>query len=173
MKRKILIGLGVLLILAIGGMFWYSYTYSMSEVESFESGPRQSDEKVLIATQGSAYKNNLVDRLIDFLVSHEVYVNVIDVSLLDSVNSTNWDAIVVLHTWEKWEPQENAAQFLEKQYDPEKVFVVTTSGGGDEKIKGVDAITGASILAEIPDHLTQLKQKLSVALNLGTITKVQ
>jgi hypothetical protein len=166
MKRKVLIGTAVILLLIFGYSIWYLTAYSMDEAKPYFVGLKSRDQKVFIATQGSEYKNTLVKRLTDFLDSEEVYVEVKDVSTLRNVETEDWDAIIILHTWEMWKPEGNSKTFLESNYDAQKVFVVSTSGAGDEKIEGVDAITGASVLSEVPDHFNQLKQKLVTALEL-------
>jgi len=124
----------------------------MEPVATYEINDRNESQKILIATQGSEYKNDVVKDVVESLRGKTAYIKVIDVSLLQDVQPDQWNAIVVLHTWEIWKPEENARVFLKKYYSSEKIFVVTTSGSGEEKIEGVDAITGASILKDVPRH---------------------
>ena len=166
MKKRIIIGLVLFLLMCVGGLFWYDATYSMDEVESYEIGNPQAEKSVLIATQGSEYKNALTDSLVNYLSPYNVYISVQDVNLLSNVNVNDWNAIVIMHTWEVWKPQEDAKAFLNDHYDASKMTVLCTSGGGDEMVDGVDAITGASIMKDLPEHFNQIKSKLKGILAL-------
>ena len=149
MKKKLIIGL-----LSFVGLFflflvWFKVSYSMDKVEGFDKGSYNASQKVLIATQGSEYKNGVVDDVLEYLSSDDIYVKVIDVSSLKDITADQWDAILILHVWEIWKPEPNTAEFINKHYDKAKMFVVCTSGSGDEMMDGVEGITGASDLTQI------------------------
>jgi hypothetical protein len=166
MKKKILIALGLIIVLGFGGLVWFDATYSMEDVESYELGNENAAQRVLIATQGSEFKNTITDSLTNYLNKAQVFVSVKDVKLLSEVENDNWDAIVIMHTYEIWEPQEDAAAYLKENYEAEKVIVFCTSGDGGNKIEGVDAISGASIMKDISNYVQQLKSKLKLVLVL-------
>jgi hypothetical protein len=147
MIKKILIVVGGLILFFFGFLVWFNATFSMEEAKAFETNNSDAQFKVLIATQGSEYKDKLVEELI--ALNDEVYFNVIDVTSLSDVMYTKWDAIILMHTWEIWEPEEHSAEFLEEHADAENIFVVSTSGGGDLMIPGVDGISGASSLTDV------------------------
>jgi hypothetical protein len=128
----------------------------MEKIESYEVNKKENQQKILIATQGSDYKNALVKGIIDTLKTVHIYIKVIDVSILKNEYVDNYDAIVIMHTWEMTKPQTDAAQFLKDYYNPNKIFVISTSGSGEEKIEGIDAITGASRIEEVPKHLKKI-----------------
>jgi len=161
--------LGRILIIALVALVvfyrWYLSENSMKIIEAYEVNPGQEFVPVLIATQGSEYKNALVSNFIDHYKDDSLYFKIIDVTDLELVQSANWRAILILYTWEKWKPQENAAHFISKNLDSQKMIVVSTSGSGEESIKNVDAITGASVLADIPAHLGELIQRMDKLLN--------
>lgn len=156
LTRKIILVIVGITILFFLLLIWYKVTYSMDPVISYEINKDNESQKILIATQGSDYKNGVVEEIIDYLKDKPVYIKVIDVTHLKNVNHGQWDAIIVLHNWQMWKPDENARIFLEKYYSSGKIFVVETSGSGEEKIEGVDAITGASKMIEVPKHAKQI-----------------
>ncbi len=160
MKTKIFIGLGILLTLIILFAVWYKITYSMEKIRPYEVKKEMAQHKILIATQGSKYKNAIVTGIIDSLNSDPVHIKIMDATDLNEINEKDWDAIIILHTWEMSKPPANVANFLTEYYDPLKFFVISTSGEGSEKIEGIDAITGASIMEEVPEHLKKLKNWL-------------
>ena len=160
MWKKILIVSGSIILSFILFIFWYSVTYSMDKVSSKEFNDSSLSDKVLIATQGSTYKNEVVDEV---------------VNQLDQAREEEWNAIVILHTWENWKPELNSAKFVDRSRDRSKLFVISTSGSGDYHLKGVDGITSASDLSSVSNdaekivdfvekHVLQTKpKKLSVS----------
>jgi len=66
-----------------------------------------------------------------------------------------------LHTWESWKPQANAKQFIDRIQDKSKIIVLATSGEGNEKIKGVDALTSASKRSDIPRLVSQIVKRIN------------
>ncbi|NOQ71735.1 MAG: hypothetical protein GQ574_07035 [Crocinitomix sp.] len=167
MKKKILIVIGLFIVFAFAGLVWFEATYSMDDVESYTIGNEEAEKTVLIATQGSEYKNKLTDSLVDFLTAYDIYISVKDVKLLPEVVVDDWDAIVIIHTFEIWKPQEDADAFLKEHYDAGKMIVHGTSATAGNKIEDVDAITGASIISDIPSQFKIIESKLSSILALN------
>ena len=156
MKKKILLALGGLLILLLLFFVWFDYTFSMDVVEGYEVNQSGEPNKLLIATQGSEYKKEIVDSIVKNYTDASVYIKVIDVSSLADVRPEAWDALIILHTWEVWKPEANAKKFLDTSYDADKMFVVATSGDGGNMIEGVDGITSASLLENVPDDVAKI-----------------
>lgn len=157
--KRISIVVSVLLILFVAFAFWYRATYSMEPVTSFEVNTN-SQQRVLIATQGSKFKEAVVDRLIEQLKAKPVNIKVIDVSDLSTIQESDWNAIVIVHTWEYSKPPKAVQQFAERIQSKENVVVLTTSGDGDYKLGGFDAISSASKLSEVNDIVDQLINKI-------------
>jgi hypothetical protein len=85
---------------------------------------------------------------------------VVDVSALPSVNIDEWTAIVILHTWENWQPQKDAMLFIDRNPDLANIIVLTTSGQGDLKMETVDAITSASSIANIDKDTAEVVRRI-------------
>lgn len=128
---------------------WYKARYSMEIVTPYEVNSDTLQIKVLIATQGSVFKDNVVEQVITSLKPKEVHIKVIDVSSLANVREGEWSAILVLHTWEYSKPQMDVDNFVKNLKMKNKLIVVTTSGSGMEKIEGIDAISSASKRDEV------------------------
>ncbi|MEP1096591.1 MAG: hypothetical protein ABJG78_15855 [Cyclobacteriaceae bacterium] len=169
--KKILIGLGIALIAFLTFSVWYTIRFSMTDVISTEVRPDNFKSTVLIATQGSKYKDAMVDSVVHYLKSKPVFVKISDVKGLSSVEPENWDAILIFHTWEMSKPPQSVLEFVEKNYNPEKVFVLSTSFSSEERIDGVDATTGASKMQEVPTHLTTVISFLDDKLDLDQSEK--
>ncbi|MCK5001488.1 MAG: hypothetical protein KAS57_00580 [Gammaproteobacteria bacterium] len=160
MKKKVIIGIAALAVTTFAFLTWYKFHYSMDIAESFEVNTPELKHKVLIATQGSKYKDALVAEIVDHLRQRQTYIKVIDVTALPQVNEDKWNAIVVIHTWENLKPQIDAKVYLERVKDLKKFIVLSTSGNGDHKIEGINAITSASVMSDLPSHTIDIKNRL-------------
>lgn len=165
MKRVLKIG-GIVIVLFIGFLFWYKFTYSMEVIEGEIVNDYGSKNKLLIASQGSEYKNAIVNGVIDEFKDKDVYIKVIDVTTIKDVEVDVWDAYLILHTFEIWQPQADAADFLETHYDKEKMVVLGTSGSGEVKMEGIDGYTGASIMENISNEISIINADLKKILEL-------
>lgn len=148
-------------------LFWYQYKFSMDEAESYKVNAAQWNKQLLIATQGSDFKDALTKGLVDYFKSDSIFIQVEDIQVLEVIDPEKYDALVIIHTWENWKPPVVVESFIErtKMYSS-KIVVLTTSGEGSYKMDDVDAITGESILADteiqvykIIDRLGPLLQK--------------
>ena len=133
----------------------------MHKVDAYELNRGSHSQTLLIATQGSTYKDAIVKGIVDAYKAKPVYIKVIDVTDLPGVKVEDWDAFVILLTWQKGKPQKEAATFLKKYYQKDKMFVMTTSAGGRGKVEGVDGLTGPSIMENVPERITIFTSKLS------------
>jgi hypothetical protein len=86
---------------------------------------------------------------------------VIDVSALPNINIDEWSAVVILHTWENWQPQRDAMLFIERNPDLTNIIVLTTSGQGDLKMESVDAVTSASAVANIEKDKAEMVRRIN------------
>ena len=113
--------------------------------------------KVLIATQGSDFKNTLVSTVCDKLEKHPAYVKVINVEGLDEVDVANWKTIIVINTMMMNKMNSHVERFVSQSGHLENSLLLVTSGGADylPTIQSVDAITAASRKGDI-DRLVTL-----------------
>jgi hypothetical protein len=163
--KKILIVFIILGALSIIFLSWYSAQHSMEEAMPMEINDKGLPQHVLIATQGSKFKNAVVQETIGQLKSLPVYIKVVDVGQLTNVNEAEWSAIVILHTWEYGKPQKNALDFVVNSSSKNKIVVLCTSGSGREKMEGIDGITSASWPEEIINSRDQVVNRVKAILN--------
>jgi len=123
----------------------------MEVVKPYEVNTPDAPHKILLATQGSPFKKALTQALIESFEEENYYIQVIDVTQLDAYDANDWSAVILIHTWEYFKPNPEAKTFVQNTSDKNKLLVVTTSGSGDEMIKGIDGISSASQLTEIDD----------------------
>lgn len=163
--KKIFIVFIILGALSIIFLTWYSVQHSMEEALPMEINDEGLSQRVLIATQGSKFKNAVVEEVIARLKLLPIYINVVDVGQLTNVNEKDWSAIVILHTWEYSKPPEGVRLFVERASFKNKIIVLSTSGSGKEKMEGIDGITSASVMEETSDKAGQIVARVKSILN--------
>jgi hypothetical protein len=154
----------VLLLLGSASLGAYYLRGDAGRVHTYERGLPTLPQHVLIATQGSTFKDRLVTALAARLELRPAYVKVIDVEGLRGVNAADWQAIVIVHNWAFGSAPRAVSAFVARLPDTGKVIDVTTSSSGHEKLPGVDVISSASVLDDVPELVTQISSKIDARL---------
>ena len=144
----------------------------MGVVQAYDVNEPSLEKKLLIATQGSDFKNALTSAVVERYKQDSVYIRVVDVTSLDTINPKPFNAILIVHTWEYWKPPKAVSAFTEraKEYH-EKMVYLATSGDGNYKIDGVDALSGESILGNAPFFVDEVNHKLGTILGFKDLPK--
>ena len=162
--RIVVIVIAAVLMLLYGAAYGYFAQHGMKAVPGHEQGLPSLPQHVLIATQGSGFKDGLVVALLARLQQRPSHVKVIDVAGLAAMNGADWQAIVIVHSWEFGRPPRAVEEFVARLADSGKIIDVTTSGSGREKLAGVDVISSASVMDEIPDLAARLESRIDARL---------
>jgi hypothetical protein len=155
MLKKILLIAGIILgtIIVILTVFYIILVifYGQEKAEEFEVNKPPIDIKMLVAYQGSAYKNTLVENLLNQLKDESIYIKLIDVDGLENIRLSDWDCVVIINTCERGTMNDSVKSFLKRADSLDRIILHTTSGGGVWKTKdfNIDTITGASDLEDI------------------------
>jgi tetratricopeptide (TPR) repeat protein len=131
----------------------YVILYYPRKAEPFEVDALDPCRKVLIATQGSDFKNALARAICDSLRASSVYIKGIDVGGLIEVNDGDWDRVLIVNSFIIW-LNKDVDQFISRTAEADKILVYVTSGGADwlpQPEFPVDALTSASKKAYIDD----------------------
>lgn len=142
-------------------LVWYQWRYAMRTATSYEVNAPSEDRKLLIATQGSMFKNTVTKGLVDYYKQDSVYMKIIDVADLEKIHPEDFSALVIIHTWENWKPPASVRSFVQQnEAQKNKMVIFTTSGEGNYKMENVDALTGESIVEEAPVVVDKIITKL-------------
>ncbi len=140
-------------------------------IEPYQVGDPNASLKILIASQGSEFKEDLSKKIIQKLENDSTYISVIDCTTLKEENAADWEAILIIHTTKAHKIPRYVSTFLEGFSDYSNLILVSTSGGGDEVVTEfeVDAISTASqrSLTETIAELTISKIKNILYENLN------
>ena len=162
MKRIIKVVIGLLLIGFSGFWIWYEYTYSMDTVIPFEVKDPKLKTKVLIASQGSRFKDSLVQGILRHYQKDAIHFKVIDVYTMFTVDIDKWDALVIINSWEYGSPPKNVKKFIKNHPDQlDKLIILSTVGSSNIALKDVDVISGESIIEKAPYYTGILTERLN------------
>lgn len=161
--RKLLAAFATLVLVVGGIMIGYVAVFSMDKGQSLSVNDSTLSKRVLLATQGSKFKDEVLRRVVADVQGLPVYVQVIDVFDLPAVHPEEWNNVIVFHTWEVGEPPAVVTEF-EKHCPHEKLFDVTTSGDGHYHLEGVDGITSASAPVEAARVSGAISQRIKSTL---------
>ena len=159
-KKSLFVILGVIFAFFLL-LMWYQYQYSMDVIEPYAINSPSLEKKLLIAAQGSEFKDKVTTGIVDRYTSDAIYIRVIDVEELQGIDPKDFNALVIIHTWENSKPPVAVKVFIDRiENDRDKIVVLTTSGEGSYKVKDVDAIAGESILEDAPVFVKEIISRL-------------
>ncbi|MBT8219779.1 MAG: hypothetical protein KJP00_08140 [Bacteroidia bacterium] len=162
------IALIVLAFLLIG---WrYIGQYGISHGDTYEVNANITDSKVLIAWQKSVYKEMLTMELVSYLEERDVNVNLMDIKKLKKSMLNEYDAIIIMHTWQMWRPPRAVRKFVRQARSSDKIWVISTSNGADLMLDNVDGITSASDINDAQEDIDQTITWLNKILSLETVS---
>ncbi len=162
MKRIIKVVIGLILIGFSGFWIWYEYTYSMDTVIPFEVKDPNLETKVLIASQGSRFKDSLVQGILKHYQKDSIHFKVIDAYTMFTVDINKWDALVIINSWEYGSPPRNVKKFIKNHPDQlDKLIILSTVGSSNIALENVDVISGESIIEKTPHYTKILVERLN------------
>ena len=148
MARKLILGAFILLVGFATYSTYYYYQNRMLPANERTVNAGAQTYRLLLATQSSPYKDDLVETLLAELADKDIAVRIVDAHHLGRVDPVDYHANVLIHTWEYFTYPLSVAKYIERA-DADRTFVVCTSGGGNQLPDGVDGITSASVPAHV------------------------
>ncbi|OEK01003.1 hypothetical protein BFP97_05525 [Roseivirga sp. 4D4] len=158
--RAFFIGLAIVIVAFTIFAIVYRAIYSMDIARSYQVNSPHFETSLFIATQSSPFKDRLVNQLVDSLEKHPLFIQVKDISRLESISPEEWNAILVIHTWEYYKAPNAVRQFASDWKELDHIVYFSTSGDGGYALEDVDAISGASKEDQIENYTVQILDKL-------------
>lgn len=141
-------------------VFWYNQNDGIKPqtVDFISDG---TNRNLLIATQNSPFKDSITAVISEHYQSELVTVKEVDAKTLINIKTLDFNAILLMYRWEANAPPYPIQLFMNENSSIEnKIVVVTTSWDGLEKVKDLDALTGASEMKDIPIFTEKIIQRL-------------
>ena len=140
---------------------WYLETFSTNRISEYEAGTKESEQRVLIGGQGSEFKDALRYKLVRDLVFQGAFIKVVDLGNIHDYNPKNWSAVVLIHSWEMWQPHIDARRYLRDHKNASNIVVLTSSGSSEEAIDEVDGTSAASSLSDVDPIAANIIEKIN------------
>ena len=165
--KKFIVGIGILFIGIAVFFALYLFAHKPTIIQERELGNPDMVRKVLIASQGTDFKNMLIDALTTHLQQEDVYIKIIDITQLPTIDHTRFSAILILHDIEFGHAPHAVQTFLNTQPSYKRIICVSTSGSETQKEKDrdIDTITSASKAETLPKVLSELISRITLLIN--------
>lgn len=120
----------------------------------------------MIASQGSDFKNALVDSFTTHLKGKPLYIKVIDVSTLGKVKEEEWNSLILINTCQQYRLHPDVKKYLDNAKNLSKVMLVITSGSGEWTTDeyDVDIFTSASKMSELKSMVGSILTRIQTIL---------
>lgn len=157
--------LGLLLLTgcAVPQRFW-----PQKDIVGSDVGARPGERTVLIASHSSEYKKQLVAELQKQLFAAQISHKTIGVKHLEKIDTTGYAAVVVINTCLAWGLDHDVSTFLDSRKTTANIILLTTSSIGswlpDKRERDFDAISGASVKANVGDVARDLMERIQTRL---------
>ncbi len=118
-------------------------------VQTTESGkPAHVKSRVLIATQQTKFKNEVVSEIRKALKQNSIYNKTVDLKNLRYQNTDDFSAIVIINRAMAGRPDPRVESYIDYEPQKNKIVILTTGmlDAWKPDTEGVDAMTSASAL---------------------------
>jgi len=141
---------------------------TLKTVGTIETGDKKAlKSKMLIATQDSQFKGEVLSEIKKALGENVSYIKVVDVKRLPNESVDQYSAIVILNSCMAGRPDPRVESFIDDITDKKKLVVLTTGRLDSWKPDSseVDAITSASTMSETDAVAREIADKVKVIIN--------
>lgn len=141
---------------------------TLKTVDTIETGDKTAlKSKVLIATQNSQFKGEVLSEIKKALGEDVSYIKVVDVKRLPNESVDQYSAVVILNSCMAGRPDPRVESFIDDIPDKGKLVVLTTGRLDSWKPDSseVDAITSASTMSETDAVARTIADKVRVIIN--------
>jgi hypothetical protein len=142
--------------------------WSGKDIESSELHDPRYDQRVLVASLSSEFKDAVVERIRENFAERPVYMRFIGLDGLEEESGSDYDAVVIINRCVAWGMSPKVESFLKRNETLAHVIVLTTSGDGawmpDMKGRNFDAIASASVKADVNIVADKISAQIHVLL---------
>ncbi|MBN1469029.1 MAG: hypothetical protein JW924_09910 [Fusobacteriaceae bacterium] len=165
--KKIAIVFLMIFIVAVGGALTYRLIKTQGVREDYKVNFNADFPRLVIATQKSKFKDEVLRQAIEELKKQDIEVFVTDVTRLSELSDSDWDGMIILTTVESGQIQEDSHDFLKNhKNDYNRIGLIYTADSNTWKNKDIeiDAIASASIKKNIVPCVQAIVDKSNAVL---------
>ena len=144
------------------------HIWKQDDIATATLNDASSDDRVLIASGKSDFKQAVIERLKDRYTEGSIFVRFVGLSSLRDEQANDYDAVVIMTSCVAWGIDPRAQDFLKRYKDADNVIVLVTSGDGgwlpDTKGKLYDAISSASKQTRVAEVADEIAAKVDALL---------
>ena len=148
MKKHYLYYISVLFLLGS----WVSGCATRPMIVTTTIGALDARDKLLIAMQGSEFKDKVLSNIIHEFEKEGLFIEIIDLENLAEKSSRDYGAVVIMNEYRMFQVDERARHFIQgiDADEQKKIVLLTTAGspGMTGEDLNVDAISSASEMIE-------------------------
>ena len=148
--------------------FMTFFGWTLKVVDTIETGDRTAiKSKVLIASQNSQFKGEVLSEIKKALGEDVSYIKVVDVKRLPNESVDQYSAIVILNSCMAGRPDPRVESFIDEVPDKWRLVVLTTGRLDSWKPDSadVDAISSASSKSETDTVARIIADKVRIIIN--------
>lgn len=160
---------GVAVIGVTGGATKKGPTYQ-GVAKTVEYNSDIKSPSLLIATQQSSFKDEIIKKVVAELKKEKVRILVTDVTKLGDIKRDDWDGVIVLTTVQNGKLQKDSHNFLAehaKNMDSIRVIFTASSGKWESKDLEIDAVSSASKIVNIEPVVKKIIDSSYEVLNMS------
>jgi hypothetical protein len=145
--------------------------WSGKDIASSELHDPTLENRVLVASLSSEFKDEVVARIEENFAGDPVYIKFIGLDALQHENGDEYGAVVMINRCISWGMSPKVESFIERHEENDHMIVLTTSGDGewqpDCKGRTYDAIATASVRTDVNAVADKISEKIRVLLARG------
>lgn len=165
--KIIVITLLTIILVPICGTLTYKMIKTQGVIEDFTINSDIDAPRLVIATQKSSYKNEVVRQAVEKLKKQKIRIFVTDLTRLSKLKDSDWDAMIMLTTVESGQIQKDSHLFLQNHKDKyDRIGLIYTADSYQWKKKDVniDSISSASVKGNIEPIVNSILDKCGTIL---------
>ena len=143
-------GLVLVLVMMTVGCTAPHYIWKQKDLRSREINSAALEQRLLIASRDSEFKQALVDTIVDTFADQAVYIKIVGIEELANEDAHAYTAVVIINTAMGWTVDVPVENFLKKHGQLKSIIVLTTADGADVlpdmKNRNIDAMSAASVM---------------------------
>jgi len=136
-------------------------------VKTIERGNPRAATRVLIASEASDFKQAVIEQVVTGFAKDDLFFKITGLQNLADETASGYTAVIMINSCVAWQLNPRVNAFIKKTDRLEKIILLTTAGDQDWQpgVEGIDAITAASIPADIERTAEKIKATLGALIH--------